>query len=294
MSEQSSTRTTTSPPHPPQRLALLHAIVRGLFSIATTILLYLISLGPIPQHVGFVMDGNRRYARGLGKEVSEGHGEGFAALKRTLEICLRLRIRAVSVYAFAIDNFNRSENEVSTLMRLAKDRLAELCQHGALLEEYGVQIKFVGQTSLFPEDVQQALREMEEMTKDHKNGVLNICAPYASRDEITTAIRYTVKDNNSNTEQITSTQIFDRLGTSQSVLHVDSGLFKRPEESGNLDILVRTSNVKRLSDFMMWQASEDTQLHFVNTFWPEFGLSDMIPILLGWQQKQWVKQLGWD
>ncbi|WVQ65838.1 di-trans,poly-cis-decaprenylcistransferase [Kwoniella botswanensis] len=278
------------------RPPLLNSIVHLLFSVATTVLLYLISLGPIPQHVGFVMDGNRRYARGLGKEVSEGHGEGFAALKRTLEICLRLRIRVVSVYAFAIDNFNRSENEVSALMRLAKDRLAELCQHGALLEEYGVQIKFIGQISLFPPDVQQAIKEMEEMTAGHKNGVLNVCSPYASRDEVITSIQSTVRSIHNRElkkDQITSTTVFNNLGTSQAISKVNPGLFKRPEESGKLDILVRTSNVKRLSDFMMWQASEDTQLHFVNTFWPEFGLSDMIPILLGWQQKQWIKQLGW-
>ncbi|WWC88724.1 di-trans,poly-cis-decaprenylcistransferase [Kwoniella dendrophila CBS 6074] len=279
-------------PQPP----LINSLVHFLFSIATTILLYLISLGPIPQHVGFVMDGNRRYARGLGKKVSEGHGEGFTALKRTLEICLRLRIRVVSVYAFAIDNFNREENEVSALMRLAKDRLSELCQHGELLEEYGVQIKFIGQTSLFPPDVQQAIKEMEEMTAGHTNGVLNVCSPYSSRDEITTSIKDSIKSINNGEltkDEITSKDIYDKLGTSKAISEVNPGLFQRPNESGKLDILVRTSDVKRLSDFMMWQASEDTQLHFVKTFWPEFGLSDMIPILLGWQQKQWIKQLGW-
>ncbi|WWC62522.1 di-trans,poly-cis-decaprenylcistransferase [Kwoniella dejecticola CBS 10117] len=302
-SSSSSSRILRAPSQSPTRRyplkpPLLNTVVHFLFSIATTILLYLVSLGPIPQHVGFVMDGNRRYARGLGKEVSEGHGEGFAALKRTLEICLRLRIRAVSVYAFAIDNFSRSENEVSALMRLAKDRLAELCQHGELLEEYGVKIKFIGQISLFPPDVQQAVREMEEMTKHHKNGVLNVCAPYSSRDEITTSLQDTVqtvlRDSDSiRVNDIKSEDILRRLGTSKAVSEVDRALFSRPDESGKLDILVRTSNVKRLSDFMMWQASQDTQLHFVNTFWPEFGLSDMIPILLGWQQKQWIKHLGW-
>ncbi|WRT67835.1 di-trans,poly-cis-decaprenylcistransferase [Kwoniella shivajii] len=277
------------------RPPLIKSIVHFLFSVATTVLLFLISLGPIPQHIGFVMDGNRRYARVLGKKVSEGHGEGFTALKRTLEICLRLRIRVVSVYAFAIDNFNRSENEVSALMRLAKDRLAELCQHGELLEEYGVKIRFIGQTSLFPMDVQEAIKEMEEMTSHHKNGVLNVCSPYASRDEIASATKGTVQavyDGELVPHGITSQDVFDRLGTSKAISQVNPKLFKRPEEAGKLDILVRTSDVKRLSDFMMWQASEDTQLHFVKTYWPEFGLSDMIPILLGWQQKQWMRQLG--
>ncbi|WVQ83107.1 di-trans,poly-cis-decaprenylcistransferase [Cryptococcus sp. DSM 104549] len=275
---------------------LLSSVVHRLFGFITSLLLFLLSLGPIPQHVGFVMDGNRRYARELGKNVSEGHGEGFTALRRTLEICLRLRIRSVSIYAFAIDNFSRSEAEVSALMKLAKQRLSELCQHGELLEEYGVKVKFVGQIGLLPLDVQQAVREMEEMTAGNKNGVLNVCCPYASRDEITTAMKKTVQkvyDGEIVSSDITSQYIFDRLGTSEAVDTVDKKLFASPEDAGKLDILVRTSDVKRLSDFMMWQASDDTQLHFVKTYWPEFGLSDMVPILLGWQQKVWMRKLGW-
>ncbi|KAK8858626.1 di-trans,poly-cis-decaprenylcistransferase [Kwoniella newhampshirensis] len=274
---------------------LLSDLVHRVFSLITTLLLFLLSLGPIPQHVGFVMDGNRRYARESGKQVAEGHSEGFHALRRTLEICLRLRIRAVSVYAFSIDNFSRSEAEVKALMKLAKQRLTELCKHGELLEEYGVKIRFVGQVGLLPRDVQQAVREMEEMTAGHKNGVLNVCCPYTSRDEITTAMQDTVQgiyDGEVPPSTITPRDIFDRLGTSQAVASVDERLFYSPKSAGKLDILVRTSDVKRLSDFMMWQASDDTQLHFVKTYWPEFGLSDMVPILLGWQQKVWMKRVG--
>ncbi|WVQ72769.1 di-trans,poly-cis-decaprenylcistransferase [Cryptococcus sp. DSM 104548] len=277
---------------------LFSILLHHLFSTITSLLLFLLSLGPIPQHVGFVMDGNRRYARELGKKVEQGHGEGFMALRRTLEICLRLRIRAVSVYAFAIDNFNRSENEVGALMNLAKERLAELCTHGIrdLLEEYGVKIKFVGRFDLLPPDVKQAAREMEAMTANNKNGVLNVCCPYASRDEIVTAMKGSMSNVYSgeiSTSEITSQDVFERLGTSKAVSEVDNCLFTRPEDAGKLDILVRTSDVKRLSDFMMWQSSDDTQLHFVKTYWPEFGLSDMIPILLGWQQKVWMQKLGW-
>ncbi|TYJ58847.1 di-trans,poly-cis-decaprenylcistransferase [Cryptococcus floricola] len=281
---------------PSQPKSVFSTLLHHLFSTITTLLLFLLSLGPIPQHVGFVMDGNRRYARELGKRVEQGHGEGFMALRRTLEICLRLRIRAVSVYAFAIDNFNRSENEVGALMNLAKERLAELCTHGDLLEEYGVKIKFVGRFDLLPSDVQQAARDMEAMTAANKNGVLNVCCPYASRDEIVTAMKGSMSDVYSSeimTSEITSHDVFQRLGTSKAVSEVDESLFSRPGDAGKLDILVRTSDVKRLSDFMMWQSSDDTQLHFVKTYWPEFGLSDMIPILLGWQQKIWMRRLGW-
>ncbi|KIR57152.1 di-trans,poly-cis-decaprenylcistransferase [Cryptococcus gattii Ru294] len=242
--------------------SLASILIHRLFSIATSVILFLLSLGPIPQHVAFVMDGNRRYARELGQQVESGHTEGFNALRRTLEICLRLRIRAVSIYAFAIDNFSRSEKEVGALMNLAKQRLTELCQHGDLLEEYGVKIRFIGQLDLLPPDVLQAVRDMEAMTQGNKN-------------------------------DITAKDVFDSLGVSKAINTVDKSLFVNPEEPEKLDILVRTSDVKRLSDFMMWQACDDTQLHFVKTYWPEFGLSDMLPILLGWQQKVWMRELGW-
>ncbi|CAE7198174.1 unnamed protein product [Rhizoctonia solani] len=96
----------------------------------TRLVIYILSSGPVPQHVAFVMDGNRRYAKHKQLEVSEGHVDGFGALKRMLEICLRLGIKCVTVYAFSIENFKRPRGEVDTLMSLAKDKLDELCSHG--------------------------------------------------------------------------------------------------------------------------------------------------------------------
>lgn len=102
-------------------------------------------------------------------------------------------------------------------------------------------------------------------------------------------------------DSVTSQAIFDQLETSASARGVSTASCP---QSGKLDVLVRTSNVKRLSDFMMWQvgawarcsspqSNKDTQLHFVKTYWPEFGLTDMLPILLGWQQKAWLRSVGW-
>jgi ditrans,polycis-polyprenyl diphosphate synthase len=129
----------------------LASLYNRLRDLITTCLLYILSLGPIPRHVGFVMDGNRRYARERGRKVAEGHGKGFESLKRVrpalcspalrvptgpqlntqiLEICLRLNIRAVSIYAFAIDNFSRPKDEVDAIMSLAKTSLLDLCREG--------------------------------------------------------------------------------------------------------------------------------------------------------------------
>ena len=90
-----------------------------------------LSMGPLPRHIAFIMDGNRRWSRANGVRVPEGHKMGFEALRRVLELCMALEgIYMVTVYAFAIDNFKRDREEVSALMELAKTRLLELYDHG--------------------------------------------------------------------------------------------------------------------------------------------------------------------
>ncbi|KAF5378350.1 hypothetical protein D9615_008762 [Tricholomella constricta] len=157
-------------------------------SKAQQLLLTILAAGPIPKHVAFVMDGNRRYARSRQKKVVEGHTEGFVALRR-VEICLRLDIKCVSAFAFSIENFKRCEEEVDALMGLAEEKLVELCEHGDLLDQYGVRLNVVGRTELLPESVQEAVRKAERMTQHNNRAIFNLCMPYTSRDEITTAIQ---------------------------------------------------------------------------------------------------------
>lgn len=97
----------------------------------TSLLLGLLSLGPVPKHIAFVMDGNRRWARERKASVSDGHRTGFGALKRVLDLCLGLKgLECVTVYAFAIDNFKRDQGEVKALMEIAKAGVMELIGHG--------------------------------------------------------------------------------------------------------------------------------------------------------------------
>ncbi|TFY60319.1 hypothetical protein EVJ58_g5234 [Rhodofomes roseus] len=178
---------------------------------ARNAVLAVLAAGPIPRHVAFVMDGNRRYARSHQKRVQEGHAEGFIALRRVrspsdvskrvaltseqvLEICLRLNVRCVSVYAFAIENFKRMPEEVDALMTLAETKLLELCQHGDLLHEYGVRLNVLGKTSLLPPNVQAAIRKAEDLTRDNDRAILNLCMPYAARNEIATAVDLAIED----------------------------------------------------------------------------------------------------
>ncbi|KAK1834653.1 Decaprenyl diphosphate synthase-like protein [Podospora conica] len=304
--------------------------------------------GPMPQHVAFVMDGNRRYARSHKIETIEGHHLGFEALARVLEVCYKCGVKAVTVYAFSIENFNRPKYEVDGIMQLAKVKLEQLIQHGELLERYGASVRVLGQRDLISPDVLEVVDRAVATTAHNNECILNICFPYTSREEITTAIRTTVEDYSTtprpHSNTFSQSRITQKLMSKQGGLHAD-GLASIREtspapphsrtddlddsvsssstlppdsppsksESGEnvtiypnaetitdetitrhlytagcppLDLFVRTSGVERLSDFMLWQCHQDTQIFFLECMWPEFDLWHFLPVLVEWQRRQ--------
>ncbi|PLN85225.1 Undecaprenyl diphosphate synthase [Aspergillus taichungensis] len=335
--------------------------------------------GPVPQHVAFVMDGNRRFARSHRIETVEGHNLGFEALARILEVCYRSGVKVVTIYAFSIENFKRSKFEVDALMEMARVKLGQLAQHGDILDRYGAQVRVLGRMDLLRPDVHAAFTKAVEMTSRNGNCILNICFPYTSRDEITSAVRDTVaeystplqpvhastgsirspfseshiahhiqaqsqsppgpqaapaEDTPSDIESASGSStrseddrpstppgnVYEGTGSSFSsstTLHLaeakaaaaaeatnnnsnnTSGKFQSPETitsqtisdhlytKGNppLDLLIRTSGVERLSDFMLWQGNENTEIVFLDVMWPEFDLWHFLPVLLRWQRR---------
>lgn len=299
--------------------------------------------GPIPQHVAFVMDGNRRYARNHKIETVEGHNLGFEALARILEVCYKSGVKVVTIYAFSIENFKRSKYEVDALMEMAKVKLSQLAQHGDLMDRYGASIRILGQRDLIKPDVLEAIDKAVKLTSGNGNHILNVCFPYTSREEMTSAIRSTVDDYSkpllSNARPFSQTRISQKIRfrslnasdlppvleaspepsssdaedsiCSSTTLHPEStqsdnseapdkSVFPDPEtinsstitkklythDNPPLDLLLRTSGVQRLSDFMLWQCHKDTDLVFLDVLWPEFDLWHFLPVLVEWQWKQ--------
>ncbi|KDQ12894.1 hypothetical protein BOTBODRAFT_176038 [Botryobasidium botryosum FD-172 SS1] len=254
------------------------ALVALVYNAFLRVTISVLSAGPVPKHIAFVMDGNRRYAGKHKKMVHEGHADGFEAMRRMLDVCLRLGVQCVSVYAFSIENFKRSPTEVEALMSLCKTKLEELCQHGELLDKYGVRLNVIGRKSLLPSDVQEIVRKAESATRHNNCAILNICMPYTSRDEMTTATESVAQlciDGKLNVNDISEHDIEDHMPTALG-------------GSTPVDILVRTSGVKRLSDYMLWQVCDNTQIHFLPTYWPDFALQHMIPVILAYQRKIWT------
>ena len=311
--------------------------------------------GPIPEHVAFVMDGNRRWARQSKVETIEGHNMGFEALARILEVCYKSGVRVVTIYAFSIENFKRSKYEVDALMDMAKTKLVQLSQHGELLDRYGASVRILGDRSLMRQDVQHEIDRAVEMTKHNDSAVLNVCFPYTGREEITHSVRETVRDfskpparpqlkrpfsethiqRNILSRQLpaveeeelarelsTATSDADSISEQdlEALSHVDpassqtststspvlKAVQRRPtnlpdpesitaetltkntytHDAPPLDLLIRTSGVARLSDFMLWQVHESTEIKFLDILWPDFDLWHFLPVLVEWQWRQ--------
>lgn len=240
-------------------------------SALRSLLIRLLQLGPIPRHVAFIMDGNRRFAQVKGVVVAKGHEEGFSKLEETLDWCLSLGVTTVTTYAFSIENFNRKPDEVNKLMNLAKNKFEEFATKSDIIEKHGIAVKVFGNLALLPPEVQLAASRAVLMTRHNKRAVLNVCIPYTSRDEMALAMRDIVR------------------GVERGMLCPDDiteGLLEAALQTGEsppLDILVRTSGEVRLSDFMLWQASKGCHIHYINALWPEFTFWDMLPALLSFQ-----------
>uniref|UniRef100_A0A5F8HDD6 Alkyl transferase n=1 Tax=Monodelphis domestica TaxID=13616 RepID=A0A5F8HDD6_MONDO len=131
----------------------------------------IIKAGPMPKHIAFIMDGNRRYAQKCQVERQEGHSQGFDKLAETLRWCLNLGIREVTVYAFSIENFKRSKNEVDGLMELARQKFTRLMEEQEKLEKHGVCIRVLGDLQLLPLDLQELIAKAVQATHNYSNDV---------------------------------------------------------------------------------------------------------------------------
>ncbi|POI33303.1 hypothetical protein CIB84_002945 [Bambusicola thoracicus] len=207
----------------------------------------IIKAGPMPKHVAFIMDGNRRYAQKCHVERQQGHSQGFDKLAQTLRWCLNLGIREVTVYAFSIENFKRSKEEVDGLMDLARQKFSRLLEEQENLKKHGVCIRVLGDLPLLPLDVQELIAQAVMATRNYNKCFLNVCFAYTSRHEISNAVREMAWG----VEQ----GLLEPSDVSESLL--DKCLYT--SNSPDPDLLIRTSGEVRLSDFLLWQAEGDTK-----------------------------------
>ncbi|XP_006883547.1 PREDICTED: dehydrodolichyl diphosphate synthase isoform X3 [Elephantulus edwardii] len=146
-------------------------IKEGEFSLWERFCANILKAGPMPKHIAFIMDGNRRYAKKCQVERQEGHSQGFNKLAETLRWCLNLGILEVTVYAFSIENFKRSKSEVDGLMDLARQKFTRLMEEQEKLQKYGVCIRVLGDLHLLPLDLQELIAQAVQTTKNYNSDI---------------------------------------------------------------------------------------------------------------------------
>lgn len=226
------------------------------------------------KHVAVIMDGNGRWAKACGKERKYGHRAGAENLIKVAEYAVEIGIEYLTVYAFSTENWDRPEDEKKELFRLLKEFYGKEIKR---LVKDGIKIKHIGDISAFPKDTYNTIVKTEEYTEDalkNKTPKLTIVIAlnYGSRNEITRAIKKLYLDvENKNI-------IIGNIDDSTLSNYLDTKDF--PE----VDLLIRTSGEKRLSNFLLYQLAY-TEMYFTETFWPDFSKEELIKALEDYKKR---------
>lgn len=214
----------------------------------------------VPESIGVIIDGNRRWAKGKGKPSLEGHRAGFAKLKECFLWAKEKEIKNAIVYAFSTENWKRSEEEVSYLFDLLRQAFSE---EKKFWQDENIKLRFIGQRERLSEDLQKSLSEAEEETKGNSAFTAVIAISYGGRAEILEAARKFTRAPKEVQDNIDENSFNQFLWTTNI-----------PDP----DLVIRTGGEKRLSNFLLWQITY-SELFFSDTLWPDFSKEEFLKIL---------------
>ncbi len=219
----------------------------------------------IPKHVGYILDGNRRWAKKHGLPTYEGHLAGYNALKDVIEATADAGVEYISFYTFSTKNWSRAEEEVRGIMKLMR-RLFKTDIRQLVKDGYRVVV--LGGEENVPDDILAIARDAEAMSQEGTRATLAVCFNYGGQDEIVRAVKRIVR------QDITAENITEEV-VSQAMDH---------PEIPPCDLVVRTSGEQRLSDFMLWRSAYSEFL-FLEKLWPEMTKDDVDAILETYKQR---------
>ncbi|XAR73060.1 Rubber cis-polyprenylcistransferase [Bertholletia excelsa] len=239
-----------------------------------------LSVGPIPAHIAFIMDGNRRYTKKLDMAEGSGHGFGFSALMSMLRYCYELGVKYVTIYAFSIDNFKRRPQEVESLMDLMEEKIEGLMREESLVNQYGIKVRFIGNLKLLRESVREAAKKAMMVTATNSRAVLSICIAYTSTDEIANAVRESCEEKRRGVIDFDGEQEQGVI----SLVDVEKKMYMAG--ATDPDVLIRTAGETRLSNFLLWQSAY-SYIYSPRVLWPEIGFRHLVWAVLNFQRKHY-------
>ena len=212
----------------------------------------------LPQHIAFIMDGNGRWARKRGLPRTAGHREGARTLRRIIRDLDSMGIKFATFYAFSTENWKRSDEEVSTLMRLFEENLDDLVNY----ENENIRLRFIGGRERLSDTLRKKMLDAEEKSKGHTGMTVILAINYGGRDDIVRAAKRSaelISEGSLRPDDLTEERF-------ESFLQTDG--------VPPVDLMVRTGGEIRISNFLIWQISY-AELYFTDTLWCDFSKKDL-------------------
>ena len=228
----------------------------------------------MPRHIAIIMDGNGRWATRHGLERFEGHKQGARVVEKIVHHCVNLGLDCLTLYSFSMQNWKRPKREINFLMRLYTSYLVGIRD---TLKKHNVKLVHLGRTEGLPAKLIRELNKTVEIASNHTGMTLALALNYGSREEVVDAVKKIYQkcaDGKMNIGQIDEQHINENLYTS---------LLPDP------DLLIRTSNEKRLSNFLLWQISY-TEFYITDTLWPDFTAEDLDKAVIEYSKRS--RRLG--
>jgi len=229
-----------------------------------------IIIDSIPNHIAIIMDGNGRWAKKRNKSRGYGHKEGKKSAKKIIEVCAELGIKNLTLFAFSTENWNRPKLEIELLMKLL---LTSLNEELEALNKNNIRFKTIGNLEKLPKKLLSYLTKATKKTQNNNRMTLTLALSYGAREEIVYAMQAIgdkVKNNLISLKNIDESVINQHLYT---------------HYLPDVDLLIRTSGEKRISNFLLWQIAY-AELYFTEKLWPDFSKEDFYEAIVNYQQRE--------
>jgi undecaprenyl diphosphate synthase len=232
-------------------------------------LLEKLDLERLPRHVAVIMDGNGRWAQRRHMPRVVGHKAGTQTARSTIETCARLKIEALTLYAFSLENWRRPKSEIDFLMQLLREYLRS---EMPLIQKNEIRMKFLGRLSELPSAVQKDVRDAMNETAGNGGMTLSVALNYGGRAEIVDAVNAILvrRSSQKSAAPVTEEELSQQLYT--------SGL-------ADPDLLIRTSGEMRVSNFLLWQIAY-SEIFVTDTLWPDFNRARLLEALVEFQKRE--------
>ena len=225
----------------------------------------------LPKHIGVMLDGNRRWARSVGRDTAHGHRAGAANIEPLLGWCEEVGVEVVTLWLLSTDNLNRAADELEPLLGIIADAVETLA------EQRRWRLHPVGSLDLLPSRVNERLKEAAESTREVEGMLVNIAVGYGGRREIADAVRSLLQ------QQADRGMTIEELAEVIDVDHIAEHLYTKGQPDP--DLVIRTSGEQRLGGFLLWQSAQ-SEFYFCEAYWPDFRRVDFLRAVRAYAERE--------